>query len=149
MTSNVVLNLEAFCKVFMLWLNTADIRNASVFHYNVNPETLREPTLTEKLSQHWDQLIDCYLMADYIKAPRYTNFIMNALTAKLKEFEGVLVDGDLPSEPLCNSCAKTVNIVWTETITTSPLRKLILDTLGSTRHIPWNMTKTLFSLPRH
>ncbi|KAF7903023.1 hypothetical protein EAF00_002925 [Botryotinia globosa] len=131
-------------EIFMVWLNTAHIKNAGIFRHNVNPNHRRQSPLTEQLSEEWDQLIDCYLMADYIQAPKYTNSVMNALIETLEKFEGVPVDDDFPLEPLCDSCIKTVNIVWTETVTTSPLRSLILDTLSSTHHAPRNMTETLF-----
>ncbi|KAM0153474.1 hypothetical protein ACHAPG_007011 [Botrytis cinerea] len=136
-------------EVFLVWLYTADITHASVFQLSVNPETPGQgPSAIEQLSKIWHQLIDCYLMADYIQAPRYTNFVMNVLIAKLKEFEEIPVDENFPSDPLCNSCVKTIEIVWNETVSTSPLRKLILHSLGSTCHAPWNMTKTLFFASR-
>ncbi|KAF7919790.1 hypothetical protein BELL_0657g00020 [Botrytis elliptica] len=131
-------------EIFMVWLNTGHIKNAGTLRHNVGPDHWPRKPLTEQLSEDWDQLISCYLMADYIQAPRYTNHIMNALIETLKKFEWVPVDDDFPLEPLCNSCIKTVNIVWTETVATSPLRNLILDTLGLTHHAPQNMTETLF-----
>ncbi|TGO53644.1 hypothetical protein BOTNAR_0290g00060 [Botryotinia narcissicola] len=127
-----------------MWLSTAHIKNAGIIRLNFNPNHRQQAPLTEQFSEEWDQLIDCYLMADYIQAPKYANSIMNALIEKLQKFEVVPVDDYFPLEPFCNSCIKTVNIVWTETVTTSPLRNLILDTLSSTHHAPRYMTEAFF-----
>ncbi|ESZ93113.1 hypothetical protein SBOR_6485 [Sclerotinia borealis F-4128] len=125
-------------EIFTAWLNAGDIKHASSLQKT--EESDDDQTRARKLSKRWKQLLNCYIMADYIQAPKYMNTIMNALVATLKDFEGQPTETN-ELAPLCDSCAETIDIIWDKTLVRSPLRKLVLDTLNSTRHAPWFMAQ--------
>ncbi|KAI9647966.1 hypothetical protein NHQ30_002588 [Ciborinia camelliae] len=127
-------------EIFMAWLNVGDIKHANSLQ-KIEPNDDNQ-TRAQKLSKRWSQLINCYIMADYIQAPKYTNIIMDALIEAVKDFD--VLHSYEQFSPMCNSCVETINLVWDKTVVKSPLRKLVLDTLGSSRYPISSMTHNYF-----
>ncbi|KAB8304139.1 hypothetical protein EYC80_003559 [Monilinia laxa] len=126
-------------EVFMAWLNTGNINHASCLQNSKEVDTKIRQKI---LSQLWLQLLHCYLMADYIQAPVYTNIIMDALIEALKGFED---EPDSELTPLCDAFFASINLVWDKTLPKSPLRKLFIDSITSTCHASSGMIQKHFS----
>lgn len=126
-------------EIFMVWLNAGDTKYASCLQ---KIEDGTQEVQLPQLAARWSQLLRCYTMADYIQAPKYTNVIMDALIETLRHFEGVAPANEI--SPLCNATAESITFVWENTFESSPLRKLCLDTIITTRHIEWPRIKGLF-----
>lgn len=132
-------------EIFLAWLNTGDIKHASSLS-KIGTSNDAE-TRRKDLSSRWLQLLHCYSMADYIQAPRYMNAIMDALIATLEDFDTELSGSNEIDEvtPMCDTCVRTINLVWERTPTKSPLRVLVIDTLCSNSNCSlWSKIPKIF-----
>ncbi|KAF7903025.1 hypothetical protein EAF00_002927 [Botryotinia globosa] len=116
---------ESF-EMFLAWLYTKDIRNAKCLGNNIARSNTHFRTQAHKYK--WFQLLRCYFLADYIGAPRFANYMMDALTLAYREW---VRDGFVKSakDPLFNKTDETQKLVDSNTVESSPLRALIKDIL--------------------
>ncbi|EMR81806.1 hypothetical protein ACHAPC_008431 [Botrytis cinerea] len=123
-----VISLEDFrpesFEIFLAWLYTKDIRNAKGLIKKIKGNNAHFRTQAYKFE--WFQLLHCYFLADYIGAPKFANYLMNALTLS---YRGWVRDGFVKSakNPLFNKTEETIKLVDSNTIESSPLRALIKD----------------------
>ncbi|TGO46924.1 hypothetical protein BCON_0301g00080 [Botryotinia convoluta] len=116
---------ESF-EMFLAWLYTKDIRNAKCLGKNITRSNTHFRTQAHKYK--WFQLLRCYFLADYIGAPKFANYMMDALTLAYREW---VRDGFVKSakDPLFNKTEETRKLVDSNTVGSSPLRALIKDIL--------------------
>ncbi|KAF7958349.1 hypothetical protein EAE96_001898 [Botrytis aclada] len=116
---------ESF-EVFLAWLYTKDIRNAKCLANTITGRNTHFRTQTHKYK--WFQLLRCYFLADYIGAPKFANYMMDALTLAYREW---VRDGFVKSakDPLFNKTVETRKLVDSNTVESSPLQALIKDIL--------------------
>ncbi|KAF5872079.1 uncharacterized protein Bfra_009108 [Botrytis fragariae] len=116
---------ESF-EMFLAWLYTKDIRNAKCLGKNITRGNTHFRTQAHKYK--WFQLLHCYFLADYIGAPKFANYMMDALTLAYREW---VRDGFVKSakDPLFNKTEETRKLVDSNTVESSPLRALIKDIL--------------------
>ncbi|TGO18178.1 hypothetical protein BPAE_0394g00020 [Botrytis paeoniae] len=114
---------ESF-EMFLAWLYTKDIRNARCLGKNITCSNTHFRTQAHKYK--WFQLLRCYFLADYIGAPKFANYMMDALTLAYREW---VRDGFVKSakDPLFNKTEETRKLVDSNTVESSPLRALIKD----------------------
>ncbi|KAF7911417.1 uncharacterized protein EAF01_002924 [Botrytis porri] len=116
---------ESF-EMFLAWLYTKDIRNAKCSGKNINRGNTHFQTQAHKYK--WFQLLHCYFLADYIGAPKFANYMMDALTLAYREWvRGEFVKS--ANDPLFNNTEETRKLVDSNTVESSPLRALIKDIL--------------------
>ncbi|QSZ36393.1 hypothetical protein DSL72_006269 [Monilinia vaccinii-corymbosi] len=118
--------------IFITWIYTRDHHLAEglvEIHPDVHSYTgLRVRTWSHK--RRWVQLLHCYLLADYIGAPRFANHMMDALVLAYRDW---VEDDQLPKtarESLFED-GQTEEMVGENTAESSPLRVMISDILSS------------------
>ncbi|KAF7943880.1 uncharacterized protein EAE97_005950 [Botrytis byssoidea] len=116
---------ESF-EIFLAWLYTKDIRNAKCLGKNIARSNTHFRIQAHKYK--WFQLLRCYFLADYIGAPKFANYMMDALTLAYREWvRGGFVKS--AKDPLFNKTEETQKLVDSNTVESSPLRALIKDIL--------------------
>ncbi|CAD6442312.1 1710e88f-3b99-4f61-9ecb-19d189c59a96 [Sclerotinia trifoliorum] len=120
---------ESF-EIFLSWLYTKDIKNASCL-IKIHPTQKEMSNLYFRKESHksrWFQLLHCYFLADYICAPKFANYIIDALVFAYKEWSESEF-GKIVRQPLFDDVEKTWELVDMNTSENSPLRSLIKDIL--------------------
>ncbi|APA09314.1 predicted protein [Sclerotinia sclerotiorum 1980 UF-70] len=118
---------ESF-EILLSWLYTKDIKNASCL-IKIHPIKREISNIFFRKQSHksrWFQLLNCYFLADYICAPKFSNYIIDALVFAYKEWSEADF-GKIVREPIFDDVEKTRELVEINTPENSPLRSLIED----------------------
>ncbi|KAI9647968.1 hypothetical protein NHQ30_002590 [Ciborinia camelliae] len=117
-------------EIFMAWLNCGDIKKAKSWN-EVNPRDVPSKRLEDHAIQ-WSNLCQSYILAEFLIAPRFANAVIGVMLACLKQFEKEEQSESI--SPLCNTGIDTIKDVWSNTPVNSPIRRLFMDYLASSRH---------------
>ncbi|KAJ8065911.1 hypothetical protein OCU04_005010 [Sclerotinia nivalis] len=126
---------ESF-EIFLSWLYTRNVKNASCL-IKIHPMKREISNIFFRKQSHksrWFQLLHCYFLADYICAPKFANYIIDALVFAYKEWSEADF-GKIVREPLFDDVEKTRELVEMNTPDNSPLRRLIEDILMPGREL--------------
>jgi hypothetical protein len=129
--------------LFLTWLSTGDVRNASEFHDTPNliPPTAKDSATSSaneiiNLSQDDDkediqieQLSQCYVLGEWLQAPKFCDSIMHAMIQNCKiQYT--------KRRKVAASAAEILSFIFSHTVESSPLRRLVVDNF--LKSAPWD-----------
>lgn len=92
-----------------------------------------EELKTDIQIQIWNRLLDGYLLMEFLKSPVLANSIMGSILKLLEQHEefSKACDGLRPDSLFTlEERTKTINRVWNQTSTDSPLRRIVIDQIA-------------------
>ncbi|KAK6612752.1 hypothetical protein H4I96_01965 [Botrytis cinerea] len=92
-----------------------------------------EELKTDIQIQIWNRLLDGYLLMEFLKSPVLANSIMGSILKLLEQHEefSKACDGLRPDSLFTlEERIKTINRVWNQTSTDSPLRRIVIDQIA-------------------
>ena len=103
--------------IFMCWLVTGELNKASSY---VEVESNDETKMKTSLEKQWKQLAACRILGDFLQASDFKNSVMDSLQKNQRIY-------DENCSMIGGSGFDDILLVWANTVTGSPLRRILLD----------------------